>query len=137
MTQKARVIRTNPDHTALIEVLRFPACAGCDAGAACDACDRAEARPQRALVRNPAGIDAQPGETVVVETESSRMLLTAFIVYFLPLAAFIAGYLIGGSSLWGAAAVVPTGVLAFIYNRRVSGNGFLTASIVSRGDTES
>ncbi|MEA4822536.1 MAG: SoxR reducing system RseC family protein [Clostridiaceae bacterium] len=135
MKQTVKVILTNPDHTAMIEVMRFPACAGCDAQNGCAACDQAESRPQRALVRNP--IDAQPGEIVVIETESSRLLMTAFILYILPLIAFIAGYMLGGTALWGAAAVVPTGILAFIYNRRVSGNGFLTATIVSRGDEES
>ena len=100
MKQTATVIQTNPDQSAVVELL--------PSGGA--------AAPQRLQARHP--IDAQPGETVLVETEKASLLMTALILYLLPLAAFIAGYLLGGTALWGAAAVVPVGVLGYLYNRR-------------------
>ena len=100
MKQTAIVIRTNPDRSAVVELIPS------DGAAA----------PQRMSARNP--IDAQPGETVLVETEKASLPMTALILYLLPLAAFIAGYLLGGNALWGAAAVVPVGVLGYLYNRR-------------------
>ena len=85
-------------------------------------------RTRRVLARNPA--EARPGDTVTVRTEPERILLSVLVLYLLPLAAFAAGYTLGGSSLWGVAAVVPAGALAYVYNRRVSGNGFLSAVIL-------
>ena len=113
MKLNALVILTNPDQSAMVE---FPAADG--------------ASPRRMLVRNPIGAEA--GDTVTVETESSHLLLTAFVLYILPLIAFAAGYLLGGTALWGAAAVVPAGVVGFLYNRRTRGNGYLTAVITDR-----
>ncbi len=100
MKLTALVIRITPDGSAVVEL---PPSDGA-------------AAPRRMQARNP--IDAQPGETVLVEAEKPNLPMTALILYLLPMAAFIAGYVLGGTALWGAAAVVPVGVAGYFYNRR-------------------
>lgn len=127
MKQTAQVISLEGGGMATVRVLRRPACAGCDGGGGC--CEGQE-KPMETRVRNPIG--AQPGEIVTVETPSGAILGTAAMVYLLPLIAFFVGYFAGGSILWGALAILPAFLATWLYNRRCTKTGRLTAAITSR-----
>lgn len=92
MTQNAVVKHLTGDGWAEIEVQRVSACghdcSQCGGGCA----ELTRSGPVRALARNP--LDAQPGDRVVVESSSARILGYAALVYLLPLALFFAGYCI-------------------------------------------
>lgn len=120
MTQNGTVTKLLDRGRAQVAVQRQTACGGhC---AACEAC----VFDSRLVVEADNAICAQPGERVVLESETKRVLGAAMLVYMLPVALFFLGYVIGAAcslsqglcialSLVGAAA---GGGLAVFFGRR-------------------
>lgn len=104
MQQTVKILSCNADGTAKVACLRQSACSG-----DCHKCSGCGAVKQTMLfeARNPIG--ARPGEMVIVESESAPVLKAAAVLYMLPLALFIAGYLLGMQ--WNLGGLI--GALAF------------------------
>ena len=119
MQKKATVQEILPDGRAALAVQRESACSGdCHH---CGGCGTV-GQTLRVTAENPVG--AQKGDVVYVGSESAPVLWAAALVYSLPLAMFLAGYLLSMRlGAWAAAigaAVFLAGLLpAFFYNRRV------------------
>lgn len=120
MEQTVKVRRLLPDSMAEVICVRESACSG-----DCHKCSGCGAAKQTMLltVQNPIG--AQPGDLVVVTSESKSVLQAAAVLYLLPLFLFLAGYLLG-ESLWqlgwvAAIAATLVGVILIkAYDRRFS-----------------
>lgn len=123
MEQTVKVRRLLPDGMAEVIRVRESACSG-----DCHKCAGCGATQQTMLftARNPIG--AGPGDTVVVESDTATVLKGAALLYVLPLAAFLAGYIIG-ENLWGRGILVS--ILGFVlgmlpiklYDRRLAQKG--------------
>lgn len=119
MQQRATVTRLLPAGRAELTVRRKSACSGdCHR---CGGCGTVE-QTLRLTAENPIG--AQVGDRVLVESASGVVLTAAALVYLLPLAAFLGGYLAALSL--GAWAFAVGGVCfalgllpALAYDRRV------------------
>ena len=111
MTQNAVVKRLVAD-MAEIEVRRVSACghdcSQCGGGCA----ELTHSGPVVVLASNP--LNAQPGDTVVVESSSKSILGFAAVVYLLPLALFLIGYLIAKGFGTGEGLAIGTGGLCFL-----------------------
>ena len=130
MEQTGRVTEVREDGTALVLVERRSACAG-----DCEHCGGCAAVKQElsAEALNPIG--AEIGDRVVLETESTAVLGTALLVYFLPLVTFFALYGLGAAigtrpGLWGLAGFLLGLVPALVWNRRLAGKKKILSRIV-------
>lgn len=105
MEQLARIVKTDPDGTAQVLVIRESACSG-----DCHKCAGCGAAEQKMLLsaRNPIG--AAVGDRVVLHSESAAVLKAAAMLYMLPLGLFFLGYILG-AVFWQRGAL--TGGLAF------------------------
>lgn len=108
---------------ARVMVRRMSACSGdCEN---CGFCE--EGRPVYTEAYND--IQAAEGQSVVIETETRVVLLSALLVYLLPLAVFLAGYLIARESgvsdllslLCAAAAAAASFAGAKFFDRKRAG----------------
>ena len=133
MTQIATVERILNAGYAEISVARQSACAhDC---AECAGCGVTGVSIQ-ARAANPIG--AEPGDRVVVRSDTKKLLRIAALVYLLPMALFVAGYCLAAlvtplSAVRGAAAAAgfAAGLLpAFLYDRRARERGGLSFTIV-------
>lgn len=123
MTQTATVRRIVSARKAEVAVLRETAC-GHDC-ASCGGCKSGERPEVLALAENAAG--AVPGDTVLVESASSRVLGIAAVVYLVPFLLFFGGYFLAGamgqpdtaSIVWGVAGIVLGAVVDLLLNRRL------------------
>ena len=128
MQTQAVVIALDGDF-AVVETSRKSACDGCHRqqdGKGCAMCTlMGDSKTMRARAHNPLG--AQPGDTVLVESSSARVLGYGALVFLLPLLAALAGWgiaalLTAPEAVRGVAAAVGFG-LAFaflsVYSRRV------------------
>ncbi len=133
MTQIATVERILDAGHAEISVPRKSACGhDCEECAGCGVTGAAV----HARAANPIG--AAPGQKVVVESSTKRMLRIVALVYLIPVALFFAGYL-GGLALSASVAVqygaavagfVLGILLAVAYDRRLRARGGLSFTIV-------
>ena len=133
MTQIATVERILDADHAEISVPRKSACGhDCEECAGCGVTGTAV----KARAENPIG--AQPGQKVVVESSTQKMLRIVVLVYAIPVALFLIGYLavfaLGGGvgAQYGAAvAGFVLGILfAIRYDRRLRSRGGLAFRIV-------
>ena len=133
MTQIATVERILDENHAEISVPRKSACGhDCEECAGCGVTGAAV----KARANNPIG--AQPGEKVVVESSTQKMLGIVVLVYAIPVALFLIGYLaafaLGGSvgvQYGTAIAGFVLGILfAIRYDRRLRAQGGLSFTIV-------
>lgn len=133
MTQIATVERILSGEYAEVSVPRKSACGhDCEECAGCGVSGAAV----HARARNPIG--ARPGQKVVVESSTRKMLGIVVLVYAIPVALFLMGYL--GAFFLGAGAAVQytaaaagflLGILAAIrYDRRLRAQGGLSFTIV-------
>lgn len=137
MKQEALVI--SGGETARVLVMRVSACTGdCHD---CGGC--AEQKPLYADAENPLG--AGPGDYVTLETDTGTVLLSAVLVYFLPLLCFFLLYFLvqslgaGGvlSGLAAAAGFLAAFLLARHYDRKRAGKPVCTiVDIRERGSQE-
>ena len=133
MTQIATVERILDKNHAEISVPRKSACGhDCEECAGCGVTGAAV----RAKATNP--IDARPGQKVVVESSTSKMMRIILLVYLIPVVLFMAGYFITAFLTLKVAvqyAVAAVGFLVGIvgaigYDRRLKKQGGLTFHIV-------
>ena len=115
-----RVRRLLPDSMAEVIRVRESACSG-----DCHKCSGCGSSKQTMLLTAKNLIGAQPGDLVVMSSESSSVLKAAAVLYMLPLLLFITGYLLG-ESLWqrgglvGVLGILLGFVLIKIYDRYFS-----------------
>ena len=128
MTQIATVERIIDNDHAEISVPRKSAC-----GHDCEEC--AGCGVSGAAVNT---IGAQPGQKVVVESSTKKMLNIVMLVYLIPVVLFMAGYLIMaflsasvGMQYFVAAVGFVIGIIvAIFYDRRLRDRGGLVFTIV-------
>ena len=133
MTQIATVERIVYNNYAIISVPRKTACGhDCEECAGCGVTGAAV----KAKALNPIG--ARPGQKVVVESSTQKMLSIVTFVYMVPVVLFILGYLVmllmGASVAWQYAVAIAgfaLGIIfAILYDRKVKASGGLTFNIV-------
>ena len=133
MTQIATVERILDRDHAEISVPRKSACGhDCEECAGCGVTGAAV----KARAENPIG--AQPGQKVVVESSTRKMLGIVVLVYAIPVALFLIGYLAAfalGAGVGVQYAAAGVGFLlgiifAIRYDRRLRARGGLSFTIV-------
>lgn len=133
MTQIATVERILDNDHAEISVPRKSACGhDCEECAGCGVTGAAV----HARAINPIG--ARPGQKVVVESSTQKMLGIVALVYLIPVALFILGYLAGFALTGSVAVEYTTAVSGFLlgilfavrYDRRLRARGGLVFTIV-------
>ena len=133
MTQVATVERILGADHAEISVPRKSACGhDCEECAGCGVSGAAV----KARAMNPIG--AQPGQKVVVESSTKKMLRIVVLVYLIPVVLFLAGYVITSMLTASVAAeytVAGAGfvlgiVFAIFYDRWLRARGGLSFNIV-------
>ncbi len=120
MEQLVRVVKCNDDGTARVVHIRESACSG-----DCHKCSGCGAAKQTIYLTAHNPIGAKVGDTVTVYSRSASVLAGAALLYLLPLALFIAGYLIGQylwqTGFWVGGLCFLLGVfLAVAYDRFVA-----------------
>ena len=133
MTQIATVERiVDPNH-AVISVPRKSACGhDCEECAGCGVSGAAV----EAKAANPIG--ACPGQKVVVQSDTQKMLRIVALVYATPVVLFLLGYLLAFFMGGGVAAQYITAVVGFVagivtaicYDRHLKAKGGLSFTIV-------
>ena len=133
MTQIATVERILDSGHAEISVPRKSACGhDCEECAGCGVTGAAV----HARARNPIG--AVPGQKVVVESSTKKMLRIVALVYLTPILLFLTGYL-GALALTASVAIQYTAAalgfalgiaVAVTYDRRLRARGGLSFTIV-------
>lgn len=118
MEQIVRVREAYPDGTALVVHVRQSACSGdCHK---CSGCGAAQ-ETLEFHAKNPIG--AERGALVTVSTASGPVLMAAAVLYMLPLALFLLGYVSAGLLSFPSAAGGSLGfflgiLFAVFYDRR-------------------
>ena len=133
MTQIATVERILDASHAEISVPRKSAC-----GHDCEECAGCGVSGVSVYARALNTVGAKPGEKVVVESDTKKMLKIISFVYLIPVVLFLAGYLVTlalTDSVAAQYAAAVTGavlgiVLAVWYDRRVKARGGLSFTIV-------
>ena len=133
MMQIATVERILDDTHAEISVPRKSAC-----GHDCEECAGCGVSGVSVYAKALNTVGARPGEKVVVESDTKKMLRIVSFVYLLPVVLFLAGYLIPLALNASVAAQYTIAVLgaalgvamAIWYDRRVKARGGLTFTIV-------
>lgn len=106
MEVNVKVCRLLPDGMAEVVRIRESACSG-----DCHKCSGCGAAKQTVLFTAHNPIGAQPGDSVVVESDTATVLKGAALLYVLPLVTFLAGYILG-ENLWGRGILVS--ILGFV-----------------------
>jgi len=133
MTQIATVQRILNDEYAEISVPRKSAC-----GHDCEECAGCGVTGTAVLARASNPIGASPGQKVVVESSTKKMLGIVMLVYLIPVVLFLGGYLAAlalafpvGVQYAAAVAGFAAGIaLAIRYDRRLRDRGGLNFTIV-------
>ena len=133
MTQIATVERIIDQNHAEISVPRKSACGhDCEECAGCGVTGAAV----HAKALNPIG--AAPGQKVVVESSTKKMLRIVALVYLIPVALFFAGYAAAVAAAAGVAVQYAAAITGFVlgilgavaYDRRLRARGGLSFTIV-------
>ena len=131
MTQIATVEELLPGGKAVVSVPRKSACGhDCEECAGCGMTGAAV----RATAFNP--VEAQPGQKVVVESSTKKLLGVVALVYMLPVIFFLAGYFLSegrGATVRyviAIAAAALTLLPIMWYDRRARRSGALTYTIL-------
>ena len=120
MEQKVKVRRLLPEGRAEVIRVRESACSG-----DCHKCSGCGAAQQTMIFTAENAIGAREGDLVMVSSSSAAVLKAAAVLYLMPLALFLAGYLLG-QSLWrmgflfGVLGVILGIALIKLYERRFS-----------------
>ena len=133
MTQIATVEKILDDTHAEISVPRKSAC-----GHDCEECAGCGVSGVSVYAKALNTVGAQPGQKVVVESDTKKMLKIVSFVYLIPVVLFLAGYLItlaltpsvAVQYTVAVAGAVLGVVLAVWYDRRVKARGGLSFTIV-------
>jgi sigma-E factor negative regulatory protein RseC len=132
MTQIATVQRIIDSKYAVISVPRKSAC-----GHDCEECAGCGVTGAAVEARAVNTIGATPGQKVVVESSTQKMLGIVAFVYAIPVALFLLGYVIPvflGASVAVQYTVAALGffaglLLAVVYDRRIKAQGGLVFTI--------
>ena len=133
MTQIATVERIIDTDHAEVSVPRKSACGhDCEECAGCGVSGAAV----HAKAANPIG--ALPGQKVVVESSTQKMLGIVAFVYLIPVALFLAGYLLAALVTVSVAVQYTIAIAAFLagigfavlYDRRLKARGGISFTIV-------
>ena len=132
MTQIATVERILDARYAVVSVPRKSACGhDCEECAGCGVTGAAV----RAKAANP--IDARPGQKVVVQSDTKKMLRIVALVYLTPVVLFLLGYLLAaalgaavGVQYMAAAGFVAGIAAAIAYDRKLRARGGVSFTIV-------
>ena len=120
MEQVVKVRRLLPEGRAEVILVRESACSG-----DCHKCSGCGAAQQTLLLTAENPIGARVGDLVVISSGSAVVLKAAAVLYLLPLALFLAGYLLG-QLLWQRGALlglcgVALGIAAIkLFDKRLS-----------------
>ena len=119
MEQIVRVQVCNPDSTAQVLHTRQSACSG-----DCHKCSGCGAAQEKILITANNPIGAQPGDMVILQSQTGPVLAAAAVLYMLPLVLFFVGYalvaMLGGNGAWGGCLAFMLGLaLAVVYDRLV------------------
>ena len=133
MTQIATVERIIDSDHAEISVPRKSAC-----GHDCEECAGCGVTGAAVHAKAINSIGARPGQKVVVESSTQKMLGIVAFVYLIPVALFMAGYLLTAFLTASVALQYTVAVAAFLvgigfavlYDRRLRAKGGLTFTIV-------
>ena len=133
MTQIATVQRVLNDSYAEIAVPRKSAC-----GHDCEECAGCGISGASVYARAKNPIGAKPGQKVVVESSSQKLLGIVTLVYFTPVVLFFLGYFLGFwlspnsgiSYVAGALGFILGIVIAIFYDRHMKRQGGLSFTIV-------
>ena len=133
MTQIATVERIVDAHHAIISVPRKSAC-----GHDCEECAGCGVTGAAVLARAANPIGARIGQKVVVQSDTNKMLSIVALVYFIPVALFLIGYVAMAFLTPNVAiqyGVAIAGffigiVAAILYDRKLKERGGLTFTIV-------
>ena len=106
MEQLVKVRKCNADGTAEVVCIRQSACSG-----DCHKCSGCGAATEAIVFEAQNPIGAEPGDTVLVRSESGPVLLGAAVLYMIPLVLFFVGYFVA-DALWGLGAL--GGCVAFV-----------------------
>ena len=106
MEQLVRVRQIYEDGTAQVVCIRESACSG-----ECHKCAGCGAVKQTVMFRAVNAIGAAPGQLVTVSAASAPVLGAAAVVYLVPVALFVLGYLLGADR-WNAGAIC--GIIGFL-----------------------
>ena len=132
MTQEAVVTKLLPGNMAEVAVRRTTACGG-NCGS-CESCVFQNELKTPALNR----IQAQPGQKVLIESQSSRIFKAAFLVYVMPLLIFLLGYLLAAALglseslqiVLSFAGMLLGGVLLVMSQKRIREKDKITFEII-------
>jgi len=131
MTQIATVEEILPGGYAMISVPRKSACGhDCEECAGCGMTGAAI----KAKARNP--VDAQPGQKVVVESSTQKLLGVVALVYVLPVVCFLLGYFLSEGLGEGVRYAIAIGAAALtmipivLYDRHAQRTNALTYTIM-------
>lgn len=125
MTQTAKVKKILSAELAEVAVKRVSACAHDCSKCASGGCQMMEHPDLTVKAYNQ--LEAQVGDMVLVESSSKQILSMAMVVYLLPFALLIAGYVLGSllgfgeniSILLGGACFLLSFLISFALNKRV------------------
>lgn len=132
MTQVAVVKRVFEDNSAEVCVTRQTAC-----GRNCTSCEGCMLSGEIvAIAANDAG--AEPGQRVIISSESGKVFSAVFLVYLLPVFLFIIGYALSGLAgysentciLISFLTLIFSAAIIILFNRRINRKGGVTYSIV-------
>ena len=133
MTQIATVERILDDSHVEISVPRKSAC-----GHDCEECAGCGVRGVSVYAKALTTVGATPGEKVVVESDTKKMLKIVSFVYLIPVVLFLAGYLVMLAVTASVAVQYTVAVLGAVvgvllavwYDRRVKARGGLSFTII-------
>jgi len=113
------VHRVNDDGTALVLHVRQSACSG-----ECHKCSGCGAVQEKMLICVENSIGAAVGELVTISANSGAVLLSAAVLYMMPVILFFVGYLIGlhfllAKELIGCLAFTLGIGIAVVYDRKI------------------
>jgi len=115
MEQKVKVRQVLPDGTAQVVHIRESACSG-----DCHKCSGCGAAKETISFTAHDPIGVKPGDVVTVKSDAAPVLRGAAVLYMLPVAAFLLGYLVTMSG-WGGGAGFGLGIAAVVaYDRLVA-----------------
>ena len=131
MEQQAQVIRIVSDATARVAVKRKSACSG-----DCHTCHGCPHPDEIVMVDADNPVGAQKGDTVIVRSDTGRVLKLAAMLYLMPLVLFFLGYFLvpGGRGFrmgaGGAAFAVGIAMCVFVARRMTKKDREMHFSIV-------
>ena len=115
MEQKVVVRQVLPDGTARVVHIRESACSG-----DCHKCSGCGAAKETITFIAHDSIGVKPGDVVIVKSDTAPVLRGAAVLYVLPVALFLLGYLVTMSGWGGGAGFLLGIVLVVVYDRLVA-----------------